>query len=345
MAKTTQTRPTLSAESTTGAATTTGGTGAATNAKIPVGISACLLGDKVRYNAGHSQSRLCMGPLADYFEYHRFCPEVTAGFGIPRPTLRLTGDPQHPDLVYSDRQQINVRQQLEDACAPWLEQLHTLDGYILMKNSPSCGMERVKVYRDNGYPNEQSGRGVFADALLRRYPHLPVEEDGRLNDTRLRDSFILRVFAHHRFRHAVDARLSYKALLDFHSEYKYLLMAHCQAEYRGLGRLLAESAREPLPQVRDEYFGRFMQALKKPGNRGAHCNVLLHLLGYIKRAVDQPVRADIVQVIEQYRRGEVNLATPLTLLYHYLRRYGSDYVKAQRYLEPYPQALGMRNYF
>ncbi|WP_207062283.1 DUF523 and DUF1722 domain-containing protein [Motiliproteus sp. SC1-56] len=312
--------------------------------KIPVGISACLLGKPVRYNGGHSQSRLCLGELSRHFDYRAFCPELEAGFGVPRPTLRLTGDPSDPRMVFSNDASKDVTDRFKTAVADKIEGLAGLDGYILMKNSPSCGLERIKVYRDNGYPHTERTQGLFTAALRQRFPDLPVEEEGRLNDARLRENFILRVFAHHHFRRVVEDAPSLGRLMGFHRDYKYILMAHNQQEYRALGRLLAQAGKEAdIGTLQAAYKKRFMAALAKPATRRSHCNVLLHILGYLKRALDGATRRDIMGVIEQYRRGEVNLATPLTLISHYVRRCGSDYIQAQRYLEPYPAPLGLRN--
>ncbi|MGB0732409.1 MAG: YbgA family protein [Pontibacterium sp.] len=313
------------------------------NDKVPIGISACLTGAEVRYNGGHSRSSFCMNDLAEYFEYQTFCPEVQAGFGTPRPTLRLEGDPEKPRLCYTQTHE-DVTAQFQEAVTPCLSRFDNISGYILMKNSPSCGLERIKVYQDNGYAHEIKREGLFTEALMARYPELPVEESGRLCDQGLRENFILRVFAHHRFRQLVDNNLSYANIMAFHSEYKYTLMAHSQREYKALGRLVAEGKQRDLMAMRDEYFARFMAAIKKPASRGNHANVLLHLLGYLKRSVASEHRQRIVDVIAQYRDGEVNLATPLALLNHYLEFYGSDYVRMQRYLEPYPPNLGLRNY-
>ncbi len=310
---------------------------------IVVGISACLLGHEVRYNGGHSRSRQCQGELAEHFSFRSFCPEMAAGFGVPRPTLRLAGDPSQPRMVFSDDQQTDVTEQFNAAITPVLETLTELDGYILMKNSPSCGLERIKVYRDNGHTHTERTQGLFTAALRDRYPELPVEEEGRLNDARLRENFILRVFAHHHFRTTVDNSPSLGRLMAFHRDYKYVLMAHNQTEYRELGRLLARAANRDVASLRNEYHRRFMQAISKPASRRNHCNVLLHILGYLKRSVESSARQGIVEVIERYSRGEVNLATPLTLIDHYVKQYGSDYVRAQRYLQPYPATLGLSN--
>ena len=176
--------------------------------KINVGISACLLGHSVRYNGGHTRSKLCLKTLSEHFEYRSFCPEVAAGFGVPRPTLRLVGEVADPRLVFSDDPEQDVTPQFNQAIAPVIDSLTDLDGYILMKNSPSCGLERIKVYKDNGYPHGERTQGLFTRELQQRYPSLPIEEEGRLNDAKLRENFVLRVFAHHHFRQQVDSQLS-----------------------------------------------------------------------------------------------------------------------------------------
>ncbi|REG86980.1 YbgA family protein [Marinomonas pollencensis] len=311
--------------------------------KIPVGISACLLGDNVRFNGGHSRSAFCDTNLSNYFEFQKFCPEVAAGFGTPRPTVRLEGDPKNPRMAYSNQKGTDLSDTFMDATRPYLDKLAHLDGYILMKNSPSCGLERIKVYQENGHPHMERSAGLFTKALKERYPLLPMEEDGRLNDPALRENFLLRVFAHHEFRHCVAAKPSMKALIVFHSRYKYLVMAHSQPAYKTLGKMLSGNDPRPLKELQDAYFYTLMTTLSEPAKRKNHCNALFHLVGYLKHSVDVSIRKDIISVIEQYRRGEVNLATPMTLLTHYLNHYGSQYVKEQRYFAPYPSALGIRN--
>ncbi|ETX10656.1 hypothetical protein MUS1_13815 [Marinomonas ushuaiensis DSM 15871] len=311
--------------------------------KIPVGISACLLGENVRFNGGHSHSDYCDKVLTDYFDYQKFCPEVAAGFGTPRPTLRLEGDPTDPRMVFTKQTDKNVSDVFMSASDTYLKKLSHLDGYIVMKNSPSCGLERIKVYQENGHPHMQRSAGLFTKELQRRYPLLPIEEDGRLNDPKLRENFLLRVFTHNDFRHSVGESIKMKDLIAFHSRYKYMVMAHSQPVYRQLGRLLSGNDPRPIGELRDAYFEILMTTLSKPAQRKNHCNVLMHLIGYLKHAVDVSVRKDIINVVEQYRRGEVNLATPMTLLQHYLKHYGSEYINEQSYFTPYPTPLGIRN--
>ncbi|MCL6414100.1 DUF523 and DUF1722 domain-containing protein [Aestuariirhabdus sp. Z084] len=310
---------------------------------INVGISSCLLGQNVRYNGGHSQSRLCLDSLSQFFTFSPFCPEMAAGFGTPRPVMRLIGDPADPRLVYSDNATQDLTEQLQSGFADKIHNSGELDGYILMKNSPSCGLERIKIYQDNGHPHIDRGRGLFTEALVARYPLLPVEEEGRLNDAHLRENFILRVYAHHNFRQEVLATPSYHNLLQFHSSYKYVLMAHSQAAYKTLGRLLAEAHQQPLDELLPDYLQQLMAALASPARRKGHTNVLMHILGYLKKTVAGEARQNMVEVIHRYREGKIPLVTPLTLLRHYIDREGSDYIRTQRYLQPYPEDLGLRN--
>lgn len=334
---------------------------------ILVGLSACLAGQSVRYNGGHSQSSLCLKGLSPYFQFVTFCPEVSAGFGTPRPTMRLTGNPKQPDLIYSDGDSSqSLTEQLINGFQHKMESFSKLDGYVLMKNSPSCGLERVKVYQDNGYPHNEKGQGIFARALQQRYPQLPMEEEGRLHDPHLLENFILRVYAHHRFRHTVQRNPTMSSLVDFHSRYKYLIMAHNQQEYRKLGRLVANTEKQPVEQVINLYFVRMMETLAVPARRAGHCNVLQHLLGYLKKSVNSSARQNIVSTILRYREGKLPLITPVTLLQHYIEQFGGPenrhetlpqdsgkkhrqgrplehYLKSQYYWHPYPDDLGLRN--
>lgn len=317
------------------------------NQKIKVGLSACLAGHEVRYNGGHCQSRLCLDELSQYFEYVTFCPEVAAGFGTPRPTMRLIGKPEQPTLAYTQdvkRDQIDLTSQLVDSFKDKLADFAELDGYILMKNSPSCGMRRIKIYQENGHPHEQRGQGIFTAALQKYYPNLPVEEEGCLNDDKLYENFVLRVYAYHNFRQEVLAEPTIHKLIQFHSSYKYVLMAHNQTQYKALGKHLANLDKSQLDQILIDYQADFMDALSNSASRENHTNTLMHILGYLKKTVSAEARQDIHELILKYHSGEIPLSTPLTLLKHYIKQGGSEYIQAQRYLEPYPQRLGLANH-
>ncbi len=316
---------------------------ATSKAAINVGLSACLAGHEVRYNGGHTQSKLCLNHLSKHFSFKTFCPEVSAGFSTPRPAMRLIGDPDNPTLTYSNDDNSDLTAQLIAGFEDKLAGFSDFDGYILMRNSPSCGLERIKVYQDSGYPHDQRTSGLFAKALKERYPFMPIEEEGRLHDARLYENFVLRVYAYHNFRNEVLTEPSAHKLIQFHSSYKYLLMAHHQASYKSLGKMLAQTKNVPLDSLLSDYFNQFIAALSKPATKKNHTNTLMHISGYLKESVPSQARQDIAEVIKKYNEGIVPLITPLTLLKHYLQQYGSDYIRAQRYLEPYPESLGLAN--
>jgi uncharacterized protein YbbK (DUF523 family) len=256
------------------------------NEKIKVGLSACLEGFEAGYNGDHCQSRLCLDELSHHFEYVTFCPVVDADFGTPRPTMRLIGDPAKPtltDTADAKHEQLDLTEQLIDGFKDKLANFAELDGYILMKNSPSCGLQRIKVYQESGHPHEQRGQGIFTAALQKLYPNLPVEEEGRLNDDKLYENFILKVYAYHHFRHEVLDGPSAHKLIQFHSSYKYVLMAHNQTLYKELGKRLATIDKNQLDQVLTDYQADFMEALSHGASRENHTNTLMHILGYLKR--------------------------------------------------------------
>ncbi|NLY12038.1 MAG: DUF1722 domain-containing protein [Gammaproteobacteria bacterium] len=310
---------------------------------IKVGISACLLGAPVRFNGGHKQSHLCKTVLSQYFEYISVCPEQAIGLGTPREPIRLVGDTQNPRAVGTVNPELDVTAALTDFGQQTAAQLHDICGYILMQKSPSCGMERVKVYQDHGHSAEHAGRGLFAAALMRAKPLLPIEEDGRLNDPILRENFITRVFAYAQWQELISSGLSRKKLYDFHARYKYQLMANSPADCSALGRLLASNHQLRLGILANQYFSLFMSALKKIANRGSHTNALQHISGYIKHALSAEEKSELQTLITQYRTGIVPLIVPLTLLKHHFNRHPDRYIAEQVYLQPHPENLSLRN--
>ncbi|WP_263145119.1 DUF523 and DUF1722 domain-containing protein [Pseudomonas sp. RIT-PI-AD] len=312
-------------------------------AKPRIGISACLLGAEVRYNGGHKRSSLCNDSLGRYLEFVPLCPEVAIGLGTPREPIRLVGDPRAPRAVGSRHPQHDVTEALAAYGERMAGELDDLCGYIFMQRSPSCGVERVKVYQDNGYPAEGGASGIFAQAFRARHPELPVEEDGRLNDPVLRENFLTRVFAYADWRRLCGAGLSRQAILDFHARHKYLLMANDPLAYKRLGHLLGDIGRHDPAEFGPAYFRRLMDALRHCATRGTHSNVLQHLSGYLKRALGADDRREMQALIDQYREGIVPLVVPLTLLKHHFRQHPHAYVARQVYLQPHPEALSLRN--
>jgi uncharacterized protein YbgA (DUF1722 family)/uncharacterized protein YbbK (DUF523 family) len=310
---------------------------------IPVGISACLMGEPVRYNGGHKRSRYCLEVLAERFAFEPFCPELQAGLGVPREPIRLVGAPDEAPRVVGTRDpSLDVTDRLDEVSREFIARHRHLRGFILMKGSPSCGLERVKVYHENGMPSHADS-GAFVRALRRHFPELPLEEEARMNDAVLRENFITRVYAVDDWKRHVAAHPSYHNLLQFHSRQKYLLMAHHVEAYRELGRYLAEAHDRPLEEAMDHYLRRFMAALARPATRKTHTNALMHVFGYLKEALDGETKQDLLTAIEDYRQGHVALVVPIRLLAHYLKRHGSEYIRRQTYLDPHPYELGLRN--
>lgn len=311
------------------------------NEKPQVGISSCLLGNEVRYNGGHKHQRYCTEVLADYFDFHAFCPEVAIGMGVPRESIRLVGDASEPRAVGSKTADLDVTEQLLEYAAVMQEQVAPLSGFIWMKDSPSCGLYSAKVFKkENTAPARRAG--LVADVIHRNLPLVPMEEGGRLNDAALRENFVVRVLVYHQWR-SIAETLTPAALVDFHSRHKYLVMAYGQKLYRDLGRMVAGAGREPIVPLGQAYITALMAGTEKPPSRAGHTNVLYHLLGYLKETVPGGIRQDLVASIEEYRTAQVPLAVPMKIMTHYIDNYASDYIKSQVYLQPHPFALGLRN--
>ncbi len=312
--------------------------------ELRLGISSCLLGQEVRYDGGHKRNALVMGALSRFMTFVPVCPEVEVGMPVPRPAIRLVRpgaevrlvDPKH-GVDHTD-----AMRRFADARVRELEALD-LSGYLLKKDSPSCGMERVKVYSAKG-PGVRDGVGLFAEALLRRMPLLPVEEEGRLEDPRLRESFVERVFAYRRLRELLAARWTVGDLVRFHTAEKLLLLAHEPRAYQALGRLVARAKQLPRAELAASYGEGFMKALRVPATRGKVCNVLQHMAGYFKDRLDGDEKAELQETIADHQRGLVPLVVPLTLLRHHVRKLGAPYLEGQTFLEPHPKELMLRNH-
>lgn len=314
--------------------------------KIRVGISACLLGQKVRFDGGHKRSSFCERELGAHFDYYPVCPEMAIGLGAPRPAIRLVKR-QGELRAEASNGSFDVTENLIAFSERQAHQLDFLSGYILCAKSPSCGMERVRVYgasgkEGGGEGGAKEGVGLFARALMAANPLLPVEEDGRLCDPLLRENFVLRVFAYHDWQQMLARGLTAASLIGFHSRYKYLVLSHATVQYRALGRLLADLGRQPLATIADRYIEGLMSTLRLIANRRGHTNVLMHLQGYFKRLLSASQKQELTEIIELYRRGTVPLLVPLTLLRHHLREYPNPYLAQQVYLNPHPETLRLR---
>lgn len=313
-------------------------------APIRIGISSCLMGQPVRYNGMHARDLYIMGTLGKFFEFIPVCPEVEIGLGIPRPTLRLERASDQDDVrlvMPSTREDFTER--MQSWARQRLAELAKLDlcGYILKKNSPSCGL-RVRTVRPDGKP-APAAPGIFAQALMHALPHLPVIEEGRLHDPHLREHWIERVFAYHRLKNLWRPNWSLGKLVAFHTAHKIQLLAHSPQKAQDLGRLLARAKELPRNELRSRYQELFLQGLEVPTTRGKNVNVMHHMLGFFSDKLDRESKEELLTTIEEYRKGLVPLVVPLVLIRHYVRVFDVSYLKGQVYLEPYPPELALRS--
>ena len=311
--------------------------------KIKVGISRCLLGENVRYDGGHQHDRYLTDTLGNYFQYVPVCPEVEYGLPIPREALRLVGKPDNARLVT-----IKTGVDHTDGMLKWaggkLEKLEQedLSAFVFKSKSPSSGMQAVKVYGPSGMPVHK-GVGIFAGAFMKRFPVLPAEEDGRLHDPLLRENFIERVFVYKRWQELLKKGRSIKTLIDFHTDHKLLMMAHSPKHYTTLGKLVA-GAKNYKGDLYGEYIATLMDGLRLIATAKKHTNVLHHIMGYFKKQLTPDEKQELLEVIENFHRQLVPLIVPVTLILHYLRKYGEPYLERQHYLHPHPMELMLRNH-
>jgi len=309
-----------------------------------IGISSCLLGNEVRWNSGHKLDKYLTRTLGQFVEYVPVCPEVEAGFGVPRESFRLVGDPDTPRLItfksktdHTDRMLAWATKRVKELAK------EDLCGFIFKSDSPSSGMIRVKVYNEKGMPHKV-GIGIFARAFMAQFPLLPVEDDGRLNDPSIRENFILQIFTMKRWRDNLARKQSMGSLVDFHTRNKLLILSHSQKHYRLMGKLVAAGKKMPIKELYHQYQILLMEALKLKTTIRKNTNVLQHLMGYFKKELSGDEKLELLEIFEQYRSEYVPLIVPITLINHYVRKYDQPYLKQQTYLNPHPLELKLRNH-
>jgi uncharacterized protein YbgA (DUF1722 family)/uncharacterized protein YbbK (DUF523 family) len=312
--------------------------------KFKIGISSCLLGNEVRWNSGHKLDKYLTNTLGQFVEYVPVCPEVEAGFGIPRESFRLVGDPDAPRLItfksktdHTDRMVTWAKKRVRE-----LEK-EDLCGFIFKSDSPSSGMIRVKVYNEKGMPHKV-GIGIFARAFMEHFPLIPVEDDGRLNNPLIRENFILQIFTMKRWRDNMARKPSMGNLVDFHTRNKLLILSHSPKLYRLMGKLVADGKKLPIKELYDQYQLLLMEALKLKTTIRKNTNVLQHLMGYFKKQLSIDEKQELLEIFGQYRNEHVPLIVPITLINHYVRKYDQPYLKLQTYLHPHPLELKLRTH-
>ncbi len=313
------------------------------NNKITIGVSSCLLGNKVRFDGGHKHDRYITGTLGTFFDFVPVCPEVECGLPVPREAMRLVGDPGDP-LLLTSRTGVDHTARMKDWANKKVEELAEVDlyGFIFKSKSPSSGMERVKVYDKNNMP-KAVGVGLFASAFKDRFPLIPVEEEGRLHDMILRENFIESVFVYRRWR-TVVSDFTLEKLVLFHTDHKMLLRSHSEKHYRELGRIVAKAGTMDADELLTTYQGNLMDAMRLKPTIKKHVNVLMHMMGYFKKQISSDEKLELLEVIESYRQHHVPLIVPITLMNHYVRKYNDTYLEKQYYLRPHPTELKLRNH-
>ncbi|MCU4674630.1 DUF523 and DUF1722 domain-containing protein [Catenovulum sp. 2E275] len=309
--------------------------------KLNIGISACLLGEKVRFDGGHKALTFANQTLSQYVNFKPVCPEVGIGMSVPRKPIRLVETQGDVKLLDSRDNQLDYTDKMLEFSTRQCSQLTHLNGFILTSKSPSCGMERMKVYDEEGNLQHRKGVGLFAKTLMQMHPNLPVEEDGRLNDAALRENFISRIFVHANWHQTVAQSDQIKDLIAFHSNHKYQIMAHSYQAYKNLGKLVANQQKLDFDTLKQMYFSQLMQSLKNIAGRKKHCNVLMHLQGYFKRDISAQDKQELNHLILHYRQGLVPLLAPLTLIKHFLKLHPNEYLAQQTYFNPYPLEMGL----
>ena len=314
------------------------------NIKIRLGVSSCLLGERVRWNGDHKLDRFLTDTLGKFVEYVPVCPEVEFGFGIPREPFRQVGDPDSPRLITS-RTKIDYTDRMTEWARKRVIELEEEDlcGFIFKSRSPSSGMERVKVYSEKGIPVKK-GVGMFARAFMEHFPLLPVEEDGRLHDLKLRENFIERIFALKRWREGLADGKSRGNLVNFHTTHKMLILSHSPEHHRVMGKLVAQAKDVPPRELYQEYQRLLMEALRLKSTPKKNANVLTHILGYFKKLLSADEKQELLEIIDLYRQETIPLIVPTTLINHYVRKYDQPYLREQCYLHPHPLELQLRNH-
>lgn len=311
---------------------------------LRLGISTCLLGERVRYDGGHKRDPFLTDTFGKYVEWVPVCPEFEAGFGVPRESFRLVGDTNAPRLVTT-----KTKQDFTDRMISWASkrvrelERENLSGFVFKSKSPSSGMERVKVYDENGVPRNR-GVGLFARAFMDHFPRVPVEEEGRLHDPKLRENFIESVFTLKQWRDVLEKPMKLGNLVDFHTRKKLLILSHSPKHYRLMGKLVAAGRAMQAEELFDQYEGLLMESLRLKTTIKKNINVLQHLLGYFKRQLTAEEKQEVLELIDAYRSGYLPLIVPVTLLNHFVRKYDQPYLKQQTFLNPHPLALKLRNH-
>lgn len=312
--------------------------------KIKLGVSSCLLGDLVRYDGGHKKNDYIVEELTHYFEFQSFCPEMAIGLGVPREPIRIVNVQGQEEVINPKKPEQSYTKSLKDYALSLYTQLEGLSGYIFKNKSPSCGVKSVKIYDEEGQCLfQKKTSGAFAQQVQESFPYLPIEEEGRLTQPRLKENFITRVYAYWRWQSMVQNNELPKNLVNFHTQYKFVLLSHNEVLFRDLGRLVSQCGEGSYEKIKQDYLHTFTEALKTLATPKTHVNTLMHLMGYLKDKLDTHDKKELLNQIERYRLGKLPLIVPITLIKYFFSKHPHPYIEGQYYLEPHPDELMLRN--
>jgi len=315
------------------------------NNKIKIGVSSCLLGEEVRWNGGHKKDRYVQGILDNYFDYVPTCPEVDVGMGVPRETVALYGTLEKQKMITKESQ-TDWTKKMTRFKKDRIRELRkeNICGYVFKSDSPSCGIGKVPIYSDFSSSRVRHGFGMFASSFIKAFPLFPVEDEGRLHDQATRENFIVRVFCFHRLQLVVRKSFSIGSLVRFHTRHKFLILSHSRKKYDDMGELVANAKKIKTAELKTRYSKLFMAALTYKSTPKKNTDVLLHMVGFLKKILTREGKKDILSVIKDYRNELLPLVVPVTLIYHQVKKHNSEYLLDQVYLNPHPKELMLRNH-
>jgi len=300
-------------------------------------VSKCLGFEPCRYNGQIIADEL-VARLRSHVTFIPICPELEIGLGAPRHPIRLVSVAGELRLI-QPATQLDVTERMQEYACSFLDSVGEVEGFILKARSPSCGTRDVKVYPGVGKMGAISrAAGLFGRAVLERFAHLPIEDEGRLSNFAIREHFLTRLFTLSAFRSAKAAG-AMNGLVRFHAEHKLLLMAYSQKELRALGRIVANPAHRPLAEVWAEYERHLHGALARAPRCSANINVLMHTLGYFSDQLSSAEKAYFLDSLEQFRARRIPLSASVGVVRAWIARFGNDYLRQQVYFSPYPEEL------
>jgi len=313
--------------------------------KILIGISSCLLGEKVRFDGQHKMDRYIVDILGQYVDFFPVCPEVESGLTIPRESMRLVSTDRGIRLI-TNKTKTDMTDMMQKFSEKKLDNLvkKPICAFIFKSRSPTSGMTRVKVYPENGGAPRNSGTGIFSDMFMKKFPHIPVEDEGRLNDPQLRENFIERLFAYKRWTDMLCHSRTPAGLLDFHQRHKLILMAHSPVHYKAAGKITGNLKKKKMDSILEEYIENFTEGMKLKATVSKNYNVLQHIMGYFRKELTADDKKYILHVFDQYKEGLIPLIVPVTLMNYFINRFDEKYLSNQYYLSPFPDELKLRNH-